>query len=203
MYVNFNLWGVVGDWLLPFPRFQTPHTTNHTKIVIVLILCFQSSSNYLFLAEQSVVQNWWEIQFNPNLFCFQKHKNWLLTRHGGINSWHKSKSSEIDTVSVSVSVSVSTFDKNYDSIGFWSRKESIILDFSLNILRKELIDSLGFCLYCWETGILVLDFGLYIINEFFQPKMSLNNREFLILKEKGRGVRETEGWASGSAGKHI
>ena len=57
MYVNYYFVRGSGDWLLPFPRFQTPHTTNHTKIVIVLILCFQLSSNYLFLAEQSVVQN--------------------------------------------------------------------------------------------------------------------------------------------------
>jgi hypothetical protein len=32
----------------------------------------------------------------------------------------------------------------------------------------------------------------YIIKEFVQPKMSLN-REFLIWKERGRGVREREG----------
>jgi hypothetical protein len=37
---------------------------------------------------------------------------------------------------------------------------------------------------------------VYIIKEFVQPKMSLN-REFLIWKERGRGVREREksGWA--------
>jgi hypothetical protein len=33
--------------------------------------------------------------------------------------------------------------------------------------------------------------GIYIIKEFVQPKMSLN-REFLIWKERGRGVRERE-----------
>jgi hypothetical protein len=39
----------------------------------------------------------------------------------------------------------------------------------------------------------------YIIKEFVQPKMSLN-REFLILKERGRGVREREGgWAGQQA----
>jgi hypothetical protein len=32
---------------------------------------------------------------------------------------------------------------------------------------------------------------IYIIKEFVQPKMSLN-REFLIWKEKGIGVRERE-----------
>jgi hypothetical protein len=33
-----------------------------------------------------------------------------------------------------------------------------------------------------------LDFcKIYIIKEFVQPKMSLNNREFLIWKERGRG----------------
>jgi hypothetical protein len=35
-------------------------------------------------------------------------------------------------------------------------------------------------------------FVIYIIKEFVQPKMSLN-REFLIWKEPGRGVREREG----------
>jgi hypothetical protein len=29
----------------------------------------------------------------------------------------------------------------------------------------------------------------YIIKEFVQPKMSLNNREFQIWKERGRGER--------------
>jgi hypothetical protein len=34
---------------------------------------------------------------------------------------------------------------------------------------------------------------IYIIKELVQPKMSLN-REFLLWKERGRGVREREGW---------
>ena len=42
----------------------------------------------------------------------------------------------------------------------------------------------------------------YIIKEFIQPKMSLN-REFLIWKERGRVVREREGWVIGSAGSHV
>jgi hypothetical protein len=36
-------------------------------------------------------------------------------------------------------------------------------------------------------------FQIYIIKEFVQPKLSLN-REFLIWKDRGRGVREREGW---------
>jgi hypothetical protein len=43
---------------------------------------------------------------------------------------------------------------------------------------------------------------VYIIKELVQPKMSLN-REFLIWKERGRGVRERERWVAGSAGSHI
>jgi hypothetical protein len=37
--------------------------------------------------------------------------------------------------------------------------------------------------------------NIYIIKEFVQPKMSQNNWEFLIWKERGRGlgVREKEG----------
>jgi len=41
-----------------------------------------------------------------------------------------------------------------------------------------------------------------IIKEFVQQKMSLN-REFHIWKERGRGVREREGWVGGSAGSLI
>jgi hypothetical protein len=32
-----------------------------------------------------------------------------------------------------------------------------------------------------------MELELYKIKEFVQPKMSLNNREFLIWKERGRG----------------
>jgi hypothetical protein len=39
----------------------------------------------------------------------------------------------------------------------------------------------------------------YIIKEFVQPKMSLNNREFIIWKERGRGGRAC-GWAGQQAG---
>jgi hypothetical protein len=39
---------------------------------------------------------------------------------------------------------------------------------------------------------------VYIIKEFVQPKMSLKS-----WKERGRGVREREGWVGGSAGSHI
>jgi hypothetical protein len=41
---------------------------------------------------------------------------------------------------------------------------------------------------------------IYIIKEFVQPEMSLN-REFLIWKERWRGVRESErcGWVSRQA----
>jgi hypothetical protein len=51
--------------------------------------------------------------------------------------------------------------------------------------------------------IMFLGLIIFIIKEFVQAKMSLNSKEFLIWKERGRGVRETEGWASRSACKHI
>jgi hypothetical protein len=41
------------------------------------------------------------------------------------------------------------------------------------------------------------------IKKFVQPKMSLNNREFLIWKERGRGEGDKGGRAGGSAGRHI
>jgi hypothetical protein len=39
------------------------------------------------------------------------------------------------------------------------------------------------------------------MKEFVQPKMSLNNREFLIWNERGRRVRESK--RGRSVGRHI
>jgi hypothetical protein len=44
---------------------------------------------------------------------------------------------------------------------------------------------------------------VYIIKELVQPKMSLNNREFLIWKERGRGEREGVGWQAVSRQAYL
>jgi hypothetical protein len=59
--------------------------------------------------------------------------------------------------------------------------------------------------HAWDQpSLFVITVIFYNIKEFVPPKMSLNNREFLIWKERGRGVggREREGRVGRSAGTH-
>jgi hypothetical protein len=45
---------------------------------------------------------------------------------------------------------------------------------------------------------------IYIKKEFVQPKMSLNNREFPIRKERGRGRKRERGkWAGGQLSRQA